>query len=354
MAQLTFDQFKMRLSVWRDAIPMYEGGTRLLSHFIQTCDKFSENLTTNDNAINESLYALIKSKLRGEALDLVVVNKPIDWPHCRTLLINRYSDPSSEELLFNRLSTCYQQSNQTYEEYADEIKNRLNKLKDHIQLNNQDNNIIAMKNNFYNNTAENVFTNGIKQPYHSHLTHFELTDIEDCLTKCRKYDNHEQQAAFLTFMRQRENRPKTSTFNTAGISRNTNLFTHGTSGNINPFQQRAAIAQKPFAPINFGNSNNYRPNSNQPRNQNPQPTPMSISTRNTNRPNNNLNRPNNNFIQPSNNFMARPNNFFRSTGPPNFVAEELHHQEEQQQNLENQEEVNHENFPQDPDTNQEI
>ncbi|XP_046141431.1 homeobox protein 4-like [Osmia bicornis bicornis] len=211
-----------------------------------------------------------------------------------------------------------------------------------------------MKNNFYDNIAKNVFTNGIKQPYHSHLTHFELTDIEDCLTKCRKYDNHEQQAAFLTFMKQRENRSKTSIFNTAGISRNTNLFTHGTSGNLNLFQQHAAIAQKPFAPINFGNNNNYRPNNNQPSNQNSQPTPMPISTKKTNRPNNNFNRLNNNFIRPSNNFMARPNNFFRSTGPPNFVAEELHHQEEQQQNLENQEEVNHENFPQDPDMNQEI
>ena len=56
---------------------------------------------------------------------------------CKTLLINRYSDPSSEDFLFNRLSTCHQRSNQTYEKYADEIKYRLNKIKEHILLHNE-------------------------------------------------------------------------------------------------------------------------------------------------------------------------------------------------------------------------
>ena len=46
------------------------------------------------------------------------------------MLINRYSDVSSEELLFNKLSVCYQKANQSFENYADEIKLRLNRLKD--------------------------------------------------------------------------------------------------------------------------------------------------------------------------------------------------------------------------------
>ena len=92
-------------------------------------------MATADNAINEALFALIKSKIRGEALDLIVVNNPATYP-------------SSEELLFNRLSVCYQLSNQSYEKYADEIKSRLNRLKKHIQLNNQDVNTINIKNTF--------------------------------------------------------------------------------------------------------------------------------------------------------------------------------------------------------------
>ena len=65
---LTVEQFKLRLTIWRDAIPIYEGGTRLLSHFIQMGNKFVENMATANNAINEALFALIKSKIRGEAL----------------------------------------------------------------------------------------------------------------------------------------------------------------------------------------------------------------------------------------------------------------------------------------------
>ena len=136
MTQLTsVEQFKLRLSIWREAIPKYEGGTKLLSYFIQQCSKFSESLTTAHAVINEALFALIISNISGEALDLVVAHNPTTWDACKTLLISRFSDPSSEELLFNKLSVCFQQSNQTYEKYVDEIKNHLNKIKEHIQLN---------------------------------------------------------------------------------------------------------------------------------------------------------------------------------------------------------------------------
>ena len=143
--QITVEQFKLRLSIWREAIPTYEGGTRFLSPFIQQYDKFVQILYTIDPLVNESLYALIKSKLRGEALDLVVVNDPEGWTECKRILINRYSDASSEELLFNKLSVCYQKANQSFENYADEIKLRLNRLKEHIQLNNEDRQVVNIK-----------------------------------------------------------------------------------------------------------------------------------------------------------------------------------------------------------------
>ena len=75
-APIPMEQFKLRLSIWREAIPVYEGRTKLLSHFLQTCDRFAANLATNDDAINEALLALIKSKIRGEALDLIVTSNP--------------------------------------------------------------------------------------------------------------------------------------------------------------------------------------------------------------------------------------------------------------------------------------
>ena len=83
---LTLEQFKLRLLIYRDAIPIYEGGTRLLSHFIQTCEKFVENVATAGNALNEALFTLIKSKIRGEALDLIVTNNPAIYAASKTLL----------------------------------------------------------------------------------------------------------------------------------------------------------------------------------------------------------------------------------------------------------------------------
>ena len=130
-----------------------------------------------------------------------------------------------------------------------------------------------MKISFYENVAKNTFIKGIKEPYHSFLTHFELNDIEDCLNKCSRHDNHEH---------------------------------HKNFGNNN------------FGNNNFGNrfrQNNN--NNNQAIRQNYQSTPMSISTRNTNRPGDNQTK-------------LTCNNIFRSTGTSNFVTEELHHQEDHQ------------------------
>ena len=157
-APIPVEQFKLRLTIWREVIPVYEGGKKLLSHFLQTCDRFAANLATNDDAINEALFALIKAKIRGEALDFIVTSNPATWAACKDLLISRYSNPSSEDLLFNRLSTCHQRQNQTYEKYADEIK------------------------------------------------------------------YHEQQAAFLDFVRQRANKSKSNIFSTTENSRKINPF----------------------------------------------------------------------------------------------------------------------------------
>ena len=76
-----------------------------------------------------------------------------------------------------------------------------------------------MKISFYENVAKNTIINGIKEPYHSFLTHFVLNDIEDYLNKCRRHDNHEHQANFLSYMRQRESKPKANLFNAPSTSK---------------------------------------------------------------------------------------------------------------------------------------
>jgi len=70
------EAYKLKLSILNESIPKYEGGTRLLTHFVQQCDKFATALATDDDELNEALFGLILSKLSGEALDLAVTNRP--------------------------------------------------------------------------------------------------------------------------------------------------------------------------------------------------------------------------------------------------------------------------------------
>ncbi|KAL7297507.1 hypothetical protein TKK_0009871 [Trichogramma kaykai] len=158
-AVATIEQFKLKLTIWCEVISTYEGGTRLLSYYVQQCDAFCAALATDNAGVIEALFSFLKSKLKGEALDLIIANKPTDWTACKQLLISRFSDPSSEDLLFNRLSTRYQQMNQSYEKYADEIKKRLNKTKEHVVLNSKVQLEIETKTKFYDNVAKNTFIN---------------------------------------------------------------------------------------------------------------------------------------------------------------------------------------------------
>ena len=339
MTTLTAEQFKIRLSIWRDAIPTYEGGTRKLSHFISSCDELVQDLATNDERLNLALFSLIKAKLKDQALDLVLNNSPVGWAACKALLINRFSDPSSEEILINRLSTCYQQHNQTYEEYADEIKSRLNRIKEHVQLNESSATIKVSKIAGFEKKTKNIFIDGVKEPYHTYLMNFESANIEECLNRCRVYDDHQQNTSFLNFMRQKDFKPKNNStngnqkniFGNNMIPRNQNVFQPNQNvfqPRQNVFQPRSFIPQQqpqmPFTPVFKTNHPN--------QNEQYKPTPMSVNTRNSYRPMNTFQKSNNSNsqnIRHNSTFIPNKSNYFKSTGPPNFISEELFNQEEQ-------------------------
>ncbi|KAL7307830.1 hypothetical protein TKK_0000150 [Trichogramma kaykai] len=94
--EITTEQHKLRLQVWSDTIPIYSGGNTYLSNFINQVDSFTTHLATGDAVLNAGIYAQVKTKIRGEALDVIVAEKPQTWVECRQLLIKRFSDPSSE------------------------------------------------------------------------------------------------------------------------------------------------------------------------------------------------------------------------------------------------------------------
>lgn len=58
------------------------------------------------------------------------------------------------------------------------------------------------------------FSIGILKPYRSYLSHFDLTTVEECLNKCRLYDNRKQEWDYCEFLRRSQDDPKTATMQT--------------------------------------------------------------------------------------------------------------------------------------------
>ena len=89
--------------IWREAIPKYECDFQLIL-YSNAISLSWVSLLLNANT------ALIKSNICSEALDLIVSNNPNTWLACKTILVNRFIEPSSENLLFNKLFPRYQVS----------------------------------------------------------------------------------------------------------------------------------------------------------------------------------------------------------------------------------------------------
>lgn len=360
------------INIAKEMIPKYDGGNRNLSYFLLQCDKFRSMFRNNnpgqENCLgNILLFEICCSRLEGAARDALVASNITTLSQMKETLLNRFGDPRNETLLANDLNTCFQAHNESYENYYENIKFKLQQLIEHITIREQSEDIKTFKLEMYSKNALSTFKAGLLEPYRTHISHQIAQSIEDCLLALRNYDNQKQQIEFLNFVRNKTpirrnatpNKPfnkNASQFNNQNPNRgnfqppaqNTNFYPNfNTNFNNNP---------RPYS--NFNNNNNFNtrynnqqyqrgpsrfvppyngPNNfqNHNRKPEPEPTPMSISTRNTfNRSNNfrTFNRPNNNFN----------NNHFKNTGPSNFIAEELYNVENPEFSEEEQERNNYE------------
>ncbi|KAF5285668.1 hypothetical protein FQA39_LY16532 [Lamprigera yunnana] len=194
---------------------------------------------------------------------------------------------------------------------------------------------IPIYDDLYNSKALETFKAGLLEPHRSFISYQTVTSLEDCILQLRNYDNHKQQVNFLNFIRQNPtNRNFVRNINTHNKPQFQKLTQPNHSFN-NPNRFNSPNFNHNFYKTNQFNSNpNYKnthnnfptfPNATNtssdgnryPRNQynfnhrKPEykPTPMSISTRNTNRS------------------RGTPNHF-QATGPANFISEELYNVED--------------------------
>lgn len=339
----------LELSMAKDMLPEYSGGSKNLAYFISQAEQFITLLKRPEDCLfNKLLFEQVKAKIVGEARDVLISNKITSWSEIKDVLLNKFGDPRSEELLANDLVTCYQETNETYESYYERIKYKLQTLLEHISIRELNQDIKISKTNMYTNNALTTFKAGILEPYCSHLIHLHISTLEQALFECRKYDNDRSQISFINFIR---NKGKISQTRPQNNSQNSN-FRNKHPQNPRTYPQPSYVphnlSNKPIYPNKFptGPINIQTrpvPQQNLPTNAQvfgkkpePKPTPMSVCT----------------TLKPQT--MNKSQNFKRNfpisnPGPrqSNFTFEELYNTEIEsgQNNTENYVDNWPENFP---------
>lgn len=312
---LSYSDVQLRFNFAKCMVPEYSGGSKDLCFFLKNAEKFIGNFTFTDTALNEYFFQYVLSQVKGEARDLIILNNPSSWSELKKLLLSKYKDPRSEQLLITSLTTCYQLPNQTFEYYANELKLRLQRLKENVQLNSADENTIKIKNEMFDEQARCTFIAGLKEPYYSYILHLNPSSLDDCINQCRIYDNLQQHNNYLNFMRNNSHKKINNNLNRPQNTFNSGIRTPNRQTTSFNFQENSQFPRGPVqmpvprpVPTNFPTNrqvfgtqtNVFRPrnNANFPR-----PTPMTVSTRNTYTPRN----PNQsqNQIRPYNRFQDK-------------------------------------------------
>ncbi|KAF2899534.1 hypothetical protein ILUMI_06637 [Ignelater luminosus] len=349
------------INIAKETIPIYKGGSKNLSYFLQQCQKFIVNYKNNtvgqeNCSLNKLLFEICCSKLIGAARDTLVISNCNNWSQVKETLISRFGDQRNETLLENELVICYQLVGETYDQYYEKIKCRVQQLLEHVAMREQNGALIGYNIGLYNQKALDTFKAGLLEPYRSFISYKNVGSLEDCLVQLRGYDNHKQQVNFLNFIRQKTtgktNQPKFRTSNNTNIpsannynnsapvfSQNQNQIRTTPNFQNRPIQNTFPNTQGTFNHPNRQVQNKFlHPQSLNYKKVEQQPTPMSISTRNTTR-----------VFQ--NKPQARPS-YFTSTGPQNFISEEIYNVEEQEpqegfENFENVEDLSYNDDNQD-------
>ncbi|KAL3282622.1 hypothetical protein HHI36_005797 [Cryptolaemus montrouzieri] len=282
----------------------------------------------DDNLLfNRLLLEQIKSKLIGEARDVLINSRCTRWGEIKDLLTQKFGDPRSEELLLHDMTTCFQNSNETYENYFDNIKRKLQILLEHVSIRELNQDIRISKENMYTSQALNTFKAGILEPHCSHLLNLSINSLEQALMECRKFDNERCQINFMNFIRNQSKGSQSQKRYVPPLKNHYNAynkqFKHFSNSAVE--NNKPSTSHFPSQPINLQKRNESEIHRNFPTNSQVfgkriperkpdyKPTPMSISSRVTHR---------------NNAFNNHKQNYFTPKSRPSFISEEVYNIEE--------------------------
>ena len=192
---------KSELGLLLNALPEFTSNQNL-SIFISEVDTLIKHLQGRltpdlEYIVNTS----IRSKIKGDARELIANQSASEWTTIRAALLQKYGEQRSEDLIVNSLQKCVQKRNENYLDFHSRLIKTYSCLMQNINLNITDPNLLAFKRSEYEKLTLKTFNIGLIEPYRSHLSHFNITTIEESLSKCRELDNLRKEWDYCEYLR---------------------------------------------------------------------------------------------------------------------------------------------------------
>lgn len=177
-----------------EIIPEYDGNHFGLHQYITKSDKFIQMYVDQTPGqelcnLNKLLFDIVVSKLKGAAEAAVNLSSPKTWEEVKKVLRANYGDQRNEILIESELLRCCQNLNETYVQYETRIRYILNQIVNFLQLNETSEEIRKSKIEMYTKKALYTFQCGISEPYQTFLRMRNPDSLEEAMRLLRDYDN---------------------------------------------------------------------------------------------------------------------------------------------------------------------
>lgn len=315
-----------------ELVPEFDGSPCRLFRFIsmasEVLNTYWDSTPANINCPqNMYIFNSIISKLRGRAEEVISISGSQTWEEVKDTLVTNFGDQRDENSLLADLISLRQKPNEDCVQFYYRIIATLNTLHNYISLHENNFNVRKSKLDTYNNQALRTLFVGLREPQQSMIRSLKPAKLSEALKYMIEDNNIRYMSRQNNYQKPVMPRPNTShNMTKQNLQQPFNHYLRPTTSRMDPQINIPTHSQFPQGPVQIQPNQNIPPRrfptnqqvfGKQPTNvwkpgqhknyQQYKSTPMSTTTRN--------------YVQ-NRQQNYRPTHF-QSSGPPNFVSEEL-------------------------------
>ncbi|KAL3290586.1 hypothetical protein HHI36_024355 [Cryptolaemus montrouzieri] len=124
----------MKVESFDKLLPTFDGNPNRLEHFIQSIDEFYISFFNTNEILKKYVFARIKSKLLGEAHNLLYCRSDITtWENLKIALRHKFGDPISYLVLLHELNYFNKLKNESLMDFINRLKQFMQRIFAKIQ-----------------------------------------------------------------------------------------------------------------------------------------------------------------------------------------------------------------------------